>query len=411
MSGMLFSKFLLTFPIDCFIVRIIKCGFDFTFCCRRNGWRKTAAVGRRNCPDRAERVKGMLPIKKAKIEKVSTVLTESDGDLWPCAWGDDDMLYTANGDGKGFDLSAPWTDIVVNRIEGMPGSLKGERLTGTEGVGPVFADPEKYNRKPTGMLCAGGVLYLAVQNLNKCPEHGIFDDAPCATICMSRDKGHTWEFDPKAPMFDHYQFTTIMFLDYGKNNEASPDGYVYAYGLDYNWRASFCKSVKDPVNLFLARVEPSKVMDREAWEFFAGQKEGKPVFVRDISQKVPVLTDTRRVPVKPPKDLADKPMGMSVISQGSVVYNAPLQRYLYTSWTENTFEFYESPTPWGPFTRFFSYNFGFYPWGEECYGGYATVIPSKFISEDGKTMYVVSATFAGGVKSYAFHMRRLQVEL
>ena len=84
----------------------------------------------------------MLPIKKAEIEKVSTVLTESDGDLWPCAWGDDDMLYTANGDGKGFDLSTPWTDIVVNRIEGMPGSLKGERLTGTEGVGPV--QPEAY---------------------------------------------------------------------------------------------------------------------------------------------------------------------------------------------------------------------------------------------------------------------------
>lgn len=40
LRGMLFSKFLLTFPTDCFIVRIIKCGFDFTFCCRRNGWQK-----------------------------------------------------------------------------------------------------------------------------------------------------------------------------------------------------------------------------------------------------------------------------------------------------------------------------------------------------------------------------------
>ncbi|HYO52058.1 hypothetical protein [Archangium sp.] len=51
-----------------------------------------------------------------------------------------------------------------------------------------------------------------------------------------------------------------------------------------------------------------------------------------------------------------------MLSQGSVVYNKALNRYLYTSWTEYTFEFYESPTPWGPWKKFLSKDYGGYPW-------------------------------------------------
>ena len=131
----------------------------------------------------------MQKIKSASIEMVSSIVTKSDGDLWPCAWGDDGFLYTANGDGKGFDLGSEWTDIVVNRISGDAMNLAGERLTGAEGVGGVFADPQRYNRKPTGMACAHGNLYLCVQNLNKVPGKGIFDDAPCCTICLPAIKG------------------------------------------------------------------------------------------------------------------------------------------------------------------------------------------------------------------------------
>ena len=42
----------------------------------------------------------------AFVEENSTYNTDSDGDLWPVAWSDDDYLYGANGDGKGFDLGA-----------------------------------------------------------------------------------------------------------------------------------------------------------------------------------------------------------------------------------------------------------------------------------------------------------------
>lgn len=352
----------------------------------------------------------MLPIISAHVEDCCSVITQSDGDLFPCAWADDGALYAANGDGKGFDLSSRWCDIVVNRIDGEIGALSGVRLTGQEGVGSVFADPAHYNRKPTGMVCVDGVLYLAVQNLNKDPGAFGFDDVPCATICRSEDKGRTWAWERTRPMFDGYRFTTVMFLDYGKNHENCPDAFVYAYGMDNNWRASLCGKVRDPQELYLARVRRDRILDREAWTFYAGMEGGAPVFAGEIDRRAPVLVDTRRVRVTPPEGKGSAIQDMSVISQGGVVYNRPLNRYIYTSWTENTFEFYEAPAPWGPFRLFLSHDFGFYPWTDERYGGYATVIPSKFISTDGKTMYVQSNTFVGGTHKYAFNLRKLTVE-
>ena len=351
----------------------------------------------------------MKRIVKAEIEPVCSIHTRSDGDLFPCAWAEDDALYAANGDGKGFDLDSEWCDIVVNRIDGPADALSGVRLTGSEGVGTVWADPAHYNRKPTGMICVDGKLYLAVQNLNKDPGFGGFDDAPCASICRSEDKGCTWQWDKQTPMFDQYRFTTIMFLDYGRNYENCPDRFAYAYGLDHNWRASFCGKVPDPQEMFLARVEKEKILQREAWTFFAGIQGGRPIFEREMEKRVPVLQDKRRVPVTPPPDKGKTETAMSVLSQGSIVYNKPLDRYIYSSWTETTFEFYEAPAPWGPFRLFFSRDFGGYPWTDRQYGGYATVIPSKFISRDGKEMMVQSNTFAGGTQQYAFNLRKLTV--
>src|SRR5215475_12950661 len=111
---------------------------------------------------------------------------------------------------------------------------------------------QNYNRKSTGMVCVNGTLYLAIQNLNKTPE-APFDDAPSASISKSTDHGVTWTWDKSAPMFSDHKFTTIFFLDFGKNNANAIDKYVYAYGLDNNWRQAF-GTVLDPVDVYLARV-------------------------------------------------------------------------------------------------------------------------------------------------------------
>ena len=136
-------------------------------------------------------------------------------------------------------------------------------------------------------------------------------------------------------MFDDGVFTTIMFLDYGRDYAQAPDADVYAYGLDGNWRDSFDDSVADPQDLYLARMPHDEIQDRTAWEFFAGSNDddGEPTWSRIIDDRAAVLHDDR---VLYPGDAAN----LTVISQGGIVYDDPLDTYLYTSWTELTFELY-----------------------------------------------------------------------
>lgn len=336
--------------------------------------------------------------------------TPSDGDLWPSAWSDDGHLYAANGDGKGFDLTSSMEDVVMNKIYGHPSekNITGNRLA--HQMGPIWSDTVAYNRKPTGMVSVDGVLYLAVQDLNKTKSPDIFNEVPAATIIRSDDKGRTWQWNKEQPMFSDHTFTTIIFLDFGQDGSNNKfDDYVYAYGLDNNWRDSFSDVVPDPVQLYLARIPKDALQASEKWEFYTGDLQGNAQWSApgEITKRKPVLRDDRRryVHTFDFKGIDS----LSVISQGGIVYNLPLNRYIYTSWTEYTFEFYEAPFPWGPWKCFLSRDFGAYPWSSQNYGGYATVIPSKFISEDGMEMWLSSSTFAGKAKHYNFSLRRLIV--
>jgi Domain of unknown function (DUF4185) len=363
----------------------------------------------------------------AFVEYYGSQSTSSDGDLWPNCWADDGSIYAANGDGTGFDLSAAEADTVVSRIDGTPAvGVIGVRLAAGAQLGPIWGDPAQYNRKPTGMTCVDGVLYLALQDL----KYGTsaFDESPVASISRSDDHGKTWT-PTRSPMFPDSRFSTLFFLDFGQDYGLAAralgpqDGaFVYAYGLDWNWRQSYTCVVADPDRLYLGRVPRASVQDRGAWEFFAGlDGDGRPVWTPDIAGKLPVLEDTRRLYPNLRQGGANGPDNLSVISQGGVVYNAPLRRYLYTSWSEYTFEFYEAPAPWGPWRLFLHHDVGCYPWyGEPAgaqadpgpkNGGYGTTIPSKFISPDGLSMWVQSNWQGNGIgtNNYNFCLRRLRV--
>jgi hypothetical protein len=341
----------------------------------------------------------------ASIDESDTLTVPSNGDLWVNCWSDDDDLYVANGDGKGFAQAL--ADIVVSRISGHPGDvsdpLAGVTLAVGDQVSSVWTSTD-YNRKPTGMLCVDGDLYLAVQDLRTFT----YDDAPAATIVKSTDKGKTWTWDHSAPMFAGNVFTTMMFLDFGKDSQHAIDGYAYVYGLDHGW--AYNAKLGGPTALYMARAPKRTIQDRATWEFFAGlDDQGGPQWTADLQHRKPVLRDTRRVYTNP-VDPSLSPKNMTVLGQGSVVYNAPLHRYLYTSWTEYTHEFYEAPNPWGPWKLFLSKDYGAYPWVDIKNGGYAPTIPSKFISGDGRTMFVQSNSWGSSkVNNYGFSLRKLRV--
>lgn len=320
-----------------------------------------------------------------------------DGDLWPSCWADDDNLYAASGDGTAFYKNNSWHDLNISKISGTPPQLTATTIANSVGTNWIGTG---YSRKPTGMLCINGTLYLAFQNLNE----NTFNDAPAASIAKSTNHGSTWSWDISTPMFGGSGkaplFTTIFFLDYGKNSSNAIDGYIYAYGLDNNWRSQ--------QTLYLARVPASSIQTRSSWQFYIGSDAGgNPLWTSDITQKKPVLLDTRLL--YPVMFGSDCPTQDAVISQGGVVYDKPLQRYIFSSWSCSTHEIYEAPQPWGPWNHVLSNDFGPIR-GLHNRGQYGTTIPSKFISADGKTLMLQSNVCCGG-DSYTFALRKLYLEL
>jgi hypothetical protein len=339
-------------------------------------------------------------------ESYATYQVAGDGDLWPSCWADDDNLYTANGDGMAFTglpITVPARyDMAVSVLRGAPPHMSGTTIA--TNVGKVFKtqDGKTYNRKPTGMLCVDGAVYLAYQNLAT-----NFVAAPAASVVVSRDHGRTWSADADTPMFGASRFTTIFFLDFGKNSSNAIDGYVYAYGLDTNWRKQQA--------LYLARVPHKRVLNRASWQFYTGVRDGHPDWSSDITRKVAVLTDTTlRYPVVLEKNHCGPKE--EIISQGGVVYDHPMGRYIYTSWSCATHEIFEAPQPWGPWSHAASIDFGPLQGysGQQNYGQYGPTIPSKFISSDGKSMYLQANVCCGiGSKTgpeYTFSLRKLFVE-
>ncbi|MGC9158886.1 MAG: DUF4185 domain-containing protein [Terracidiphilus sp.] len=335
----------------------------------------------------------------AAEESYSTYqMTAGNGDLWPSCWADDGNLYAANGDGH--DFSSTFYSMAVARIAGTPPNLTGNFIAGD--VGKNYSG-NPYTDKPTGMLCVGGAIYLAFQNLNE----NTFEDAPAASIVKSTDHGATWSANPAAPMFGTpgnnsdptaYKFTTIFFLDYGQNYANAIDGYVYAYGLDNNWRGQSA--------VYLARVPSTSVIDRSTWQFYTGMNGNAPTWSSDIIQKAAVLTDDREL--YQTMFGTDCPANQKVIAQGGAVYDAPLHRYIMATWGCATHEFYEAPQPWGPWSHFLSKDFGPLRLTQNR-GQYGISIPSKFISDDGLALYVQSNVCCSG-DSYTFSLRKLYLE-
>ncbi|MEO7021272.1 MAG: DUF4185 domain-containing protein, partial [Ktedonobacteraceae bacterium] len=379
MQGRLTSRFLMAFVIGVTLVSLMA-----------SSTRAVAQITKMKTPATTIAPQSTF-FATAQEESYSTYQLPGDGDLWPSCWADDDNLYAANGDGTAFTGAQNRFDMAVSRISGMPPNLSGTTLAtdvGTNWAGSGF------NRKPTGMLCVNNAIYLAFQNLST----STFNSAPAASIAKSVDHGATWTWDTSAPMFNNSIFTTLFFLDYGKNNTHAIDGYVYAYGFDTNWR--------EQQQMYLARVPNTSVQTRSSWQFYTGMNGTTPTWSSNITTKVPVLEDDR---LMYPQTFGTFCCNNGhVLGQGGVTYDAALNRYIFSSWSYATHEFYDSPTPWGPWNLFLSKDFGPIQLSQNR-GQYGTSIPSKYISADGKTLYVQSNVCCGG-DSYTFALRKLYVQ-
>jgi CubicO group peptidase (beta-lactamase class C family) len=307
-------------------------------------------------------------IRKIRFAPPDSIIRKAiDSDNWPMTWGDDGFIYSAYGDGRGFE---PFIErklsLGLARIEGDPPDVHGVNVqaASAERVGDGVKGP-----KASGMLMVGGVLYMWVRNTAN------------ATLAWSVDHGATWTWGFR---FDT-SFGCPAFLNFGANYAGAADEYVYVYSQD----GPGAYEAYDGV--VLARVHKDRLRDRDAYEFFVGLGEdGKASWAREIARRGHTL---------------DYPAHCERLD---VVYSGALRRYLMAlSFGHGKgWGVFDAAQPWGPWTVAFITS----DWGLGETHGYR--LPAKWISADGQSMWLVfSGRRFNGIEYDAFCLRHMALEL
>lgn len=258
-------------------------------------------------------------------------------DNWRLAWADDGHQYGAWGDGGGFGGTNRDGRVGLGfaRIEGGADNYKGFNVWG----GKDAANPATFDGKSWGTTCIGGVLYSWVIPDNP-DTGGPRDHYRYIELARSTDHGARWT---KAEWRWRREDNLIIptFLVFGKDNAGALDDYVYSYFIRPQdleiTHARFGLNIQKPGALFLARVVKDRIFTgREAYEWFAGLKDGRPTWGA-LAAKQPVF---------------ENPDGVGWCA--SAGYNAGLGRILlaveHTASAAGAMGLFDAPQPWGPWT-------------------------------------------------------------
>ena len=279
---------------------------------------------------------------------------QDGSDNWPITWADDGHLYTAYGDGYGFEPQLPdklslGYGVVTGGPEDFVGlniRSDGERL----GSGPQ-------GEKASGLLMVDGALYIWARNADGAGS--------TARLGWSADRARSWAWaDWASPEFGH-----PAFVNFGRNYAGARDQYVYAVSHDHP------SAYETADHFVLMRVPKDRIRDRSEYEFFVGRDErGEPVWSGSVADRGPVFANEAQC------------------RRSSVSYNPGLRRYLWwqqltTGDSDTRFEggfgLYDAPEPWGPWTTvFFTDRWDVGP-------GDLGHFPTKWMSQDGRTCWMV----------------------
>ena len=204
-------------------------------------------------------------------EPASTIVRMAKGkgkdgsDNWPVTWADDGALYTAYGDGYGFDPRVPEKlGMGFARITGGPKDFATENIRSDgENTGSG-----RSGKKGSGMLSVGGVLYMWLFHAD--------EQGGQAQLAWSFDHAKTWTFCG----WKFEAFGLCAFINFGRDYQGARDGYVYTATHD----GPMADGPAD--RMVLMRVPKDRIQDREAYEFFMEiDGDGQPVWSPDIEKR------------------------------------------------------------------------------------------------------------------------------
>ncbi len=329
---------------------------------------------------------------------------KGDGDMWPITWGADGNLYGGAGDNSGSPCNfwriygkdgGPWS-IMLELIDNLPIDPKlycqKPRVDKNRGV------------KPASLLGMDGIIYF-VPELHNYGENPEFN-RQCnisSWIITTRDYGKSWDREATPLEFFTGRIASPHFIQFGKDYEGARDEFVYAsFPAGDDGKSYWCNGDM----LLLGRVHRKKLLERAAWEFYTGTDgKGQPAWDADDAKAKPIFEYYH------------------MTGEDHITYCKALKRYIlpnfsfmnadtleprryHQKWPESTYPsqltLYEAPEPWGPWSLFHRDD----NWG--TYGGYQPIFPTKWMSEDGKTMYMVSS---GSYDDYNFTCQEMNLDL
>jgi CubicO group peptidase (beta-lactamase class C family) len=307
-----------------------------------------------------------LVIKSVKWAAPETIVRKAKGgDNWPLTWADDGDLYTAYGDGNGFEPGTPEKlSLGFARVEGGPDKFVGVNVRSPSGE---QTGNGKAGIKCSGMLMVDGVLYLWARNSGN------------SRLAWSADHGKTWEW---ADWKFRTSFGCPTFLNFGRNYADARDDFVYVYSHDSG------DAYVAADRMVLARVPKNRVRDQSSYEYYTGRDaENKPAWSADIARRGAVFRHE------------------GACYRSGISYDAGLKRYLWCQVLPGDdprfrggFGIYDAPEPWGPWTT------AFFTEAWDVGPGETSSFPTKWMSADGKTVHLV---FSG---DDSFSVRRAELE-
>lgn len=304
------------------------------------------------------------------------------GDVWTTTWADDNNLYSVTDDTSGFNHACN-SNLALQRITGgPPPHVRGMTVNPMAqfGKGGTLRQ-DGASWKASGLTCVDGVLYLSVSRHKYADKHGYsywIQETWDSSIIKSTDHGTTWSAAPELnhAMFPGRIFSNPFYVQYGKNGEGSKDGsetYIYAVSNDGAWNNGNWMT--------MGRVRRDRIskLDAGDWEFIHGYDNARQPIWRSRGDNALYIF---RAPGRASMT------GIHYLP-GLDVYIMPQWYYPYPQdpkrrWTATRWEFYQSPAPWGPWTRFHVQEF-------EPQSFYNPSIPSKFISDDGRQFWIFVA--------------------
>lgn len=320
----------------------------------------------------------------------------TNADTWYPTWSSDGNLYSPWTDGsiedeqcKSYEKEKAHTGQ-AKIVGDDPMNLKVTSLGTTLGSALPYQ-----GRYPAGSLVYNDIWYYGTYCLLEDPSSSMNWPilGPFVGFRISRDKGKTWEESPVSPTNNLFNEHTDLsakpikigvphFVDFGQNMQYSPDGYAYM--------TCHSASIDDPkprqgnlswisgdfIHLIRVKPSPENMNDPSKYEFYAGKGEdGEDIWSKNLEDIKPIFEWNNKA------------------GSVTITYNAPLKKYIMCitdGWpTVQSMDTYllESDSMTGPW-KIISYLKDFGP------QAYFVNIPSKFISNDGKTAWLCySANF------------------